>query len=223
MMDKSGIAPLLQSPHIWRLGDVQRLKRTGLPTGIDWLDAQLPDCGWPAQGLTELLCDQQGIGEVSLLLPALATLSARQPVAWISSPCLPYAPALLNAGLNLSRVLIVQPTSHADSLWAAEQSLRSGSLGAVILWLKQHADYATLRRLHLAAESGATAAFVYLSTGCARQPSPAPLRLVIGNESGRQILTLIKARGLLGTKKLYPCSSPQNHITLYPKPVFVSH
>ncbi len=220
-MDKTGIVSLLQSPHIWRLGSVQRLERTGLPTGIDWLDAALPDGGWPAQGLTELMCDQQGVGEVSLLLPALAALSIDHPIAWINPPCLPYAPALLNAGLNLSRLLVVQPNSPADSLWAAEQSLRSGSLGAVLIWLKQHTDYATLRRLHLAAESGGTAAFLFQSTAFARQPSPAPLRLMIGQERGGQTITIFKARGLISAKKLNSLAQDGN--PAHPKPAIVSH
>ena len=222
-MEKTGIVSLLESPHIWRLGDVQRPGRIGLPTGIEGLDAALPDGGWPAQGLTELLCDQQGIGEVSLLLPALAAVSADHPIAWINPPCLPYAPALLNAGLNLSRLLVVQPNSHADSLWAAEQCLRSGSLGAVLLWLKQHTDYATLRRLHLAAESGGTAAFLFLSTGFTRQPSPAPLRMMIGKEPGGETLTLIKARGLLCTTKLNVRALAQGVSPVIGKPALATH
>ena len=222
-MEKTGIVSLLQSPHIWRLGDVHRLDRTGLPTGIEGLDAALPDGGWPSQGLTELMCDQQGLGEVSLLLPALAAVSTDHPIAWINPPCLPYAPALLNAGLNLSRILVVQPHSHADSLWAAEQSLRSGSLGAVLLWLKQRTDYATLRRLHLAADCSGTAAFLFISTGFARQPSPAPLRIVIGKERGRETLTLIKARGLLGTKRLDVRALAQGVSPVIGKPALATH
>jgi len=43
----------------------------GLPTGHAELDRCLPGGGWPRQGLIEILTDRNGIGELSLLLPAL--------------------------------------------------------------------------------------------------------------------------------------------------------
>ena len=42
-----------------------------------------------------------------------------------------------------------------DALWAAEQILRSGCCGALLLW-QQHVRSEALRRLHLAAQSGET-------------------------------------------------------------------
>ena len=48
----------------------------GLATGFPSLDRELPDGGWPRGALTELLCDHTGIGELALMLPALARLTA---------------------------------------------------------------------------------------------------------------------------------------------------
>jgi hypothetical protein len=206
-MSKTGVVSLLSSPHIWRVGDLPRSERTGIPTGFDTLDAELPEGGWPQQGMTELLCDQIGAGEVSLLMPALAaTMRESRSVAWINPPCLPYAPALANSGLDLSQLMIVRAESLAENLWAAEQALRSGALGMVLLWLKQHVDYASLRRLHLAAESGNCAAFVYRSTGFAVQPSPAPLRVQVDIENNAPQVTIVKRRGMMTSRKfaLYP-------------------
>src|SRR5258707_13505090 len=42
------------------------------PTGFEILDAELPGGGWPQGQLIELLHDDPGIGELSLLAPALA-------------------------------------------------------------------------------------------------------------------------------------------------------
>lgn len=201
-MSKAGVVSLLSSPHIWRVGDLPRGDRTGVPTGFDALDAELPEGGWPKQGMTELLCDQMGGGEVSLLLPALkASIQDSRSIAWINPPCLPYAPALANAGLSLSQLMVVRSASPQETLWAAEQALRSGALGAVLLWLRQHVDYASLRRLHLAAEAGNCAAFVYRSTGFATHPSPAPLRLSVEMENNAPTLTIIKRRGMMISRR----------------------
>jgi hypothetical protein len=202
-MNKTGVVSLLASPHIWRVGDLPRGERSGIPTGLGALDAELPEGGWPQQGMTELLCDQMGAGEVSLLMPALAaTIRESRSVAWINPPCLPYAPALANAGLDLSQLMIVRAESLAENLWAAEQALRSGALGVVLLWLKQHVDYASLRRLHLAAESGNCAAFVYRSTGFAVQPSPAPLRVHVEMENNASVITILKRRGMMTSRRI---------------------
>lgn len=219
-MSKTGVVSLLASPHIWRVGDLSRGERTGIPTGFDALDAELPEGGWPTQGMTELLCDQMGGGEVSLLLPPMtaATHESRS-VGWINPPCLPYAPALANAGLDISRLMIVRAASPAETLWAAEQALRSGALGTVLLWLKQHVDYASLRRLHLAAEAGNCAAFVYRSTGFATHPSPAPLRLFVEMEDSAPVLTIIKRRGMMTSRRIRlnrPAASPKPRITPVP-------
>lgn len=202
-MEKTGLVSLLQSPHIWRLGDMPQLERTGWPTGFEALDAELPEGGWPKQGLIELLCDRTGIGEVSLLLHALAALSAEQrSIAWVNPPFLPYGPALSNAGIDISRVLIIRPDAPAETLWATEQSLRSGAMGAVLFWLKQDVDYACLRRLQLAAEAGRSAGFLYRHSVFATQPSPAPLRVRVDRVQNVLSAILLKRRGLMASPRI---------------------
>lgn len=202
-MNKTGLVSLLQSPHIWRIGDMPRLERTGWSTGFDALDAELPEGGWPKQGLMELLHDRTGMGEVSLLLPALATITREQrSIAWINPPFLPYAPALSNAGIDIARILVVRPAAHAETLWATEQALRSGALGAVLAWSNQDVDYASLRRLHVAAEAGRSTGFLYRSSVFATQPSPAPLRLRLSGAANTLSLTLLKRRGLMASRRI---------------------
>lgn len=208
-MDKTGLVSLLQSPHIWRMGDLPRPERTGWPTGFEALDAELPEGGWPKQGLTELLCDRIGIGEVSLLLHALVALAAEQrSIAWVNPPFLPYAPALSNAGIDISRLLIVRPDAHAETLWAAEQTMRSGAFGAVLLWLKQDVDYASLRRLQLAAEAGRSAGFLYRHSMFATQPSSAPLRVRLDGTANTLSVTLLKRRGLMASRRIDLTANP---------------
>jgi len=121
--------------------------------------------GWSLGVLTELLVEHQGIGEFSLLLPALSKITtAQQWVALINPPYVPYAPALTNAGLDLDYLLIVDTGNNKDTLWSAEQLLRSGTFQGVILWLdpgKDNQQINRLRRLQLAAEQTGVWAVAY--------------------------------------------------------------
>jgi protein ImuA len=85
-----------------------------------------------------------------------------------------YAPALKRAGLRQKSLLWVHTDRDKDARWSAEQLLRDGNAGAVLVWSSIHDEH-LLRRLQLAAEIDNSFAFLYRSTACLRQPSPATL------------------------------------------------
>ena len=165
------------------------------PTGFAHFDALLPGGGWPVGAITELMPETQGIGELSLLLPALAQLSrAGQYLVWVAPPCLPYPPALAQHGLVLDRVLLVQAHDAHTVQWAAEQALRCPAVGAVLAW-PLTLDDRRVRRLQLAAETGGSCGLLYRPPTAALQSSPAALRLRLkALNSGLQI-EIQKARG----------------------------
>ena len=187
---------LLQKPGIWRAGET--IKDTGLDhvaTGFAELDAILPGGGWPAGALTEMLHDQSGIGELRVLIPALARLSqAGRWIALIAPPHIPYAPALAAHGVNLSRILLVHPRKDKDALWALEQALRSGTCAAVIAWPGK-VDNQGLRRLQLAAERGRAWGVLFRQAREAETASPAHLRFHLSKEDSALSLELLKCRG----------------------------
>jgi protein ImuA len=115
---------------------------------------------------------------------------------WLAPPHLPYAPALADAGVDLTHLAVVRAPGRLDALWAAEHVLRSGTCHALLLWLR-HARYEDLRRLAVAAEGSASPAFVALfrPAAAAREPSPAPLRLALEAGEGGLSVTLLKRRG----------------------------
>lgn len=136
----------------WRGGRDTRPAAT-LDTGYSELNDILGG-GWPLGAMTELIAPDQGVGELELLLPALARLSkAGRWLAWVAPPQTPFAPALQNVGIDLTRVLVIRPGNTTDSLWAMEQCLRLGVCGAVLSWVNPP-DPMTWRRLQLAAETG---------------------------------------------------------------------
>ncbi|MEO6690027.1 MAG: translesion DNA synthesis-associated protein ImuA [Dokdonella sp.] len=195
--DDAALADVLRHPGIWRRGTKPGTRGDAQPTGLAELDALLPGGGWPRGALSEILIEQDGIGECSLLLPALAALTqARKRVALVAPPYVPYAPALLAAGVDLAQLVHID-ASAADTHWTAEQCLRAGCCGAVLNWLPQ-ADYQQLRRLQLAAETGAAIGFVFRPLGAASQASPAALRIqVTASENGPRI-DVLKCRGRFG-------------------------
>ena len=199
----SPLQELFQRSAVWRIGDRPPPRTDGLATGFTSLDRELPDGGWPRGALTELLCDHTGIGELALMLPALARLTAEgETVAWVAPPHMPYAPRLVADGVEPRRLLLVQPEKPAVALWAAERILRDGACAMAVLWLSGPVDYASLRRLQLAAAHGNCAGFVYRPRAAARTASPAPLRLELNPVQGRLAVNLLKRRGFATSRML---------------------
>ncbi|MCC7461520.1 MAG: translesion DNA synthesis-associated protein ImuA [Gammaproteobacteria bacterium] len=165
------------------------------PSGLAALDTVLPDGGWPRGAITELLADAAGIGELSLLLPALASLNrAGLAHAWISPPYLPGAAGLLQGGIDLARLLLIATHDERETLWAAEQALRCSGMGAVLLWPAAPTDRC-VRRLQLAAESAGSLGFLFRPAAAATAPSPAALRLRLTPHGTGLEVRILKARG----------------------------
>jgi len=191
---------LLDARRLWR-GQPSVVSTSNQPTGNPALDAALPGGGWPDSALSELLIASTGIGELRLLWPTLARLTtAGERVVLIAPPHVPFPQAWLAAGVDLRQLSLVHAHGR-DALWAAEQSLRSGSCGAVLCW-PQQADDRALRRLQVAAETGQTLAFAYRSLREAVNPSPAALRLAIEAQPAQ--VRVLKCRGGLAPVQPIP-------------------
>jgi len=166
-----------------------------MSSGFPALDEVLPGHGWPGGALTEIVLEREGIGEIRLTLPALAQLQMqRRDVVWIAPPHVPYAPALVGAGLDLARLLIVRCHSPADQLWAYEQALRAPECGAAFAWLGQHDDR-SMRRLAVAAREGRTWGVLWRRPGQRARATPASLRLALARQHGRLAVRVLKRRG----------------------------
>jgi hypothetical protein len=190
------LADALQQQAVWRGADAPgALASPAVPTGYAGLDAELPGGGWPAGALVEVLCRAEGIGELQIVLPALAALtSAGQRVAWLAPPYLPYAPALRAAGVSLERLTVIRAPGRRDALWAAEQALRARSFHALLLWLPR-AGYPELRRLAVAAQAGPGFVLAFRPPEAVCESSPAVLRLALAAGEGQVALQILKRRG----------------------------
>ncbi|MBI5898563.1 MAG: translesion DNA synthesis-associated protein ImuA [Rhodocyclales bacterium] len=171
-----------------------------LASGFPALDADLPGGGWPRGALTELLVEYEGIGEIGLLLPALAALTVSgRTVLLVAPPHAAHAPAWAAAGVELDCLRLVFPRSPRDALWAGVEALRCGGVAATLLWLdgwfRGGLPANSLRRLQVAAGEGGGVAFCFRPAPFAAQSSPAALRLQL-QAAGRQLrVQLLKRRG----------------------------
>jgi len=189
--------------RIWR-GNAAAVVRAALPTGFRELDRALPGGGWPLGAITEVLVDGYGIGELGLLMPALAALTKDDPakrkkwVAWIAPPFVPYAPALQQHGVNVDRLLMIHPTAGNKSrLWAIEQAVRSGSSVGVLAWVASVVDDVVLRRLQLAAEDQGCWVLLFRPVSARLQRSPAALRIHLSQAESQAAtrVEIVKCRG----------------------------
>jgi hypothetical protein len=197
-----------QIADVWRACRLNHDVPT-LATGHAKLDSQLPGHGWPLGAISELLFESPGAGELSLLLPALATVSSRgQWVILIDPPWIPYPPAMRGHGVALERVMLVRTRSADDSLWACEQALRGVRGGAVLAW-PADPGFTRLRRLQLAARAGRKLAFVFRAAETAKQASPAALRLEVTADASGSRVRVLKCRGRRPTGPLSIRQAPQ--------------
>ncbi|MGA0805257.1 MAG: translesion DNA synthesis-associated protein ImuA [Pseudohongiellaceae bacterium] len=216
-LTQTGLHAVLRNPSVWRARQLaeeqQRRPDRAVATGFAALDAALPDGGWPLGAVTELLVEASGIGELSLLLPALRSICAQgRGLALLAPPWQLHARALQAAGVALERLLLLE-ASGSDLLWSAEQILRSGECGAVLLWgaaAGRALDQRALQRLQLAAGSGNALCFLYRTPGAAANPSPAPLRLRLAAQDGLLHIHSIKQRGSLRTQPVPLQLQPQH-------------
>lgn len=203
----NALEEVLQRYPVWRGGALSCALPT-LPSGFAELDRELPGGGWPAGALSEILAGCEGIGELQLVLPALAALSwGGKRIVWLAPPHLPYAPALAAAGLDLAQIAVVRAPGRRDALWAAEQVLRSRSCHALLAWLPA-ARYEELRRLAVAAESGQAWVALFRPLQSAQAASPACLRLSLQPAGEALCVHILKRRGAPAVPLRLPLKRP---------------
>ncbi|MEQ5871353.1 hypothetical protein J4E08_15810 [Sagittula sp. NFXS13] len=95
---------------------------------------------------------------LALQVAARALQGRDGPLIWITADrdrtmlCAPAVAAFLPPG----RVLFVTPEQRRDGLWAMEEALKDGGAPVVVTEVAEPPGMTPVRRLHLAAETGAT-------------------------------------------------------------------
>ena len=194
-------APEALHPALWLGHQIGRVAEQTLPSGFAALDRELPGGGWPRRVLTELLLPHPGVGEIRLLRACLvAAQRAGRLVMLFDPPAGLSAWALAELGFDVEQLLIVNTRARvvpgSDSLWALEQALKSGHVGAVLAWLPPRLRAERLRRLQLAAHAHDGPAFVLRELAAAERPTATPLRLALHPRGADRLgVRILKRRG----------------------------
>ena len=99
---------LFHRRQVWK-GQPQGLPPSQQPTGHAALDQALPTGGWPEAALSEILLAAEGVGELQLIWPTLARLSAAgERIVLVAPPHIPYPAAWQAAGVELDQMSIVR-------------------------------------------------------------------------------------------------------------------
>lgn len=152
---------------IWSADQVKNVVET-IDSGYQELNQHL-NGGLPRQGVIEVQTIN-GIGELRLFLPYLLNLlqaelaqqqQSRQ-IVFIAPPAQVNALMLLQASIPLDNLLIISSQKPEESLWAAEQCLKSGCCFAVLLWQQLLAVH-QVKRLKQAAMTGSAVQIIFRS------------------------------------------------------------
>lgn len=205
---------------VWRGTEVGTAPGRTLPTGFAQLDAALPGGGWPTQGLSEVLLAQSALCEWRLLAPALPGFVAgrNSRVYLVAPPKPPMAMGLAQLGLAPEQLVWIDVKAPADSLWAAEQLIKSDAAGALLVWLPQ-ARPEQIRRLQVQALHCDAPVFVFRPEAALRDASPAPLRVSVAlGKSWGIDLRIRKRRGASADEVLHLRALPANlHCVIPPR------
>ena len=183
---------ILKSGHIWQGQQQASTRQPVLDTGFPLLNQHLPNHGWPQDGITEVIHSEAGMGELSLLLPALSHASERAYICLLSPPHELYQPTLTQH-LNMQHTLVLQP-KQTDVQWTAEQALRSGACHALVFWPHKTLNFTAYRRLQILCLEQKVPGFLFMRTAHAN--SPCRVRISIQRQSHHSLnVNVLKASG----------------------------
>ncbi|MDE2465611.1 MAG: ImuA protein [Alphaproteobacteria bacterium] len=101
---------------------------------------------------------------MGFLLALAAIAAGSRPLVWVlprhGDFGQPYGPGMKAFGLDPGAFVFLRCASTQEQLWALEEVLRAGAVGAVIGTRPAGMDLTASRRLHLAAETGSTPLFL---------------------------------------------------------------
>ncbi len=192
---------LLLRDDMW-MGHSQRFTaRAAVPTGHVGLDGALLNEGWPLSSLVEV-CQAPAQAEWQLFTPALLQVPGL--IVFLNPPAIPFCQALVQAGIDLERVVVVDAANKAHFI-ASFIELARASVGAVLSWQPGDAlSYTELRKCQLAASESTGLSFMFRPSVAQQQNSPASLRIFAQIIPSGLQLTIFKQRGYLQANQARP-------------------
>ncbi|MBK7862899.1 MAG: recombinase A [Archangiaceae bacterium] len=181
-----------------------RSERVTLPAP-PWFARALPDEGFPI-GITELSATR-ALGGATLIISQSMALQQRREAesccAWLDPEGTLHAPGLLQQGVELTRLLVVQPPRERLQAIAVRVA-RSGAVAMLAIDFHpvggkrapapaRQADERWVRRLQLACEEGSTAALLVTDARAQQSASlPVALKLELEHLSPQRLRVTVR-------------------------------
>ncbi len=183
---------LVKHPKLWRASDKPCVDNARVASGFAPLDSALGG-GWPLAGLIRVRA-QRGIGEVELFSTLLRTIRQQRLIMFVNAPGHVQASWLVRHDVDLDRIFSLAG-QHEESLWAAEQCLKSDVCHAVLLWSEQNMSLTQARRLQVCAKQHQSLCFLFEHPKVQRLPFPLELDLSIQRRHSEVIISIEKQLG----------------------------
>ncbi len=167
-------------------------KQELVSTGYAELDDRLQG-GYPTHGVVEI-SSAVGIGELRLLMPYLKTQSEHRLCVLINPPEQINSHAFRQLEINHDNLIIITHQEPTSALWAAEQALKSGCCGAVLLW-QQELEIHQAKRLQVASEQGQCLQFLLKQPQANALSLPISLCLQLTSDSHGVNVMITKRKG----------------------------
>lgn len=199
----TNLEQLLNRSDIWRGDSRAFLPQLAIDSGYTDLNASLLNNGWPTRSLVEVC--QRGLHhqEWQLFSPVLKTGTGY--IVLLNPPALPFCQALIQWGIDLERIIIVQIANKADFLASFVELARSESCDVLLAWQQHHMlSYTELRKCLLATNEGTALCVLFRPESAQQQSSPATLRLLTEVTSTQVHVKIFKQKGVLQQHQAQP-------------------
>lgn len=198
---------LLNRTDIWR-GNAQGLApQIAVDTGYAEVNAALLNGGWPTRSLVEVCQKSFHQQEWLLFSPALKTGTGY--IVLLNPPVIPFCQGLIQLGVDLERVIVVQVSNKADFIASFVELARTESCEMLLAWQQhQSLSYTELRKCLLAANEGSGLCVLFRPESAQQQSSPAVLRLLTEITLSDVQITIYKQKGVLQQRQSQPIKLP---------------
>lgn len=198
------IEQLLERGDIWRGHEQRFASQTAVDTGYPEFNEELLFKGWPVSSLIEVCQQNLTHSEWLLITPALLKTSGGY-IVLLNPPALPFCQALIQAGIDLERVLVVRAEKKTDFLACFFELARASACDVILAWQPRQAlSYTELRKCLLASADGSGMYFLFRPATLRQQSSPSVLRILTELTATHLHITIFKQKGMLQNHNAKP-------------------
>lgn len=202
---------LLRRGDIWRGHSRVFLPQKVVSSGFAECDKALINGGWPRSKLIECYLKHDagmgvGAGEWLLFTPSITDLCQSLKEGFLvllNPPAIPFAPALIQAGIDLNQLLIVHSKNKQDFLAGFIEFTRCAHCLVLLAWQTSYTlNYTELRKCQLACAEGKTLYTLFRPIHSKTQSSPASLRLALQLTRTTLEVEIFKQQGMFNKRRI---------------------